>query len=83
MERTQIYLAKSQIKRLKQVAQKKKTTLSELVRDAVEVQYGIERPSPKERGETFLEAARRISGLGEKGPKDLSSRLDKYLYGDI
>lgn len=83
MERTQIYLPKSQIKKLKRLAQRKKTTLSELVRDAVEVRYEVTKAFPRQKKETFFEAAQRISKLGEKGPKDLSSRLDQYLYGDI
>ena len=82
MERTQIYLPKSQIKKLKQLAQKKKTTLSELVRDAVEVQYDVKKPTPwAENEETLLDIAARVNALGEKGPSDLATNLDEYLYG--
>lgn len=81
MERTQIYLPKSQIKKLKELAQKKKTTFSELVRDAVEVQYGPQKPLPQKKEETLPEFAARIQKMGFKGPKDLASNLDDYLYG--
>ncbi len=81
MERTQIYLPKSQIKKLRQLAQKKKTTLSGLVRDAVEVQYSSPKILPQEKEETLLEIAARVNALGEKGPSDLATNLDEYLYG--
>jgi hypothetical protein len=83
MERTQIYLAKSQVKQLKELAQKKKTTLSELVRDAVDVQYEIGQPKifPKQKKETVLDLANELNKIGFKGPKDLASNLDDYLYG--
>lgn len=85
MERTQIYLPKSQIKKLKGLAQKKKTTVSELVRDAVDIQYSVQKPlvQGKRAQETFAQAAERIGKLGERGPKDLSSRVDEYLYGEL
>ena len=84
MERTQIYLPKSQIKRLKELAYKKKTTVSGLVRDAVDVQYAAPLKTVlRKKEETFLEAADRINRLGPPGPKDLASNVDKYLYGDI
>lgn len=83
MERTQIYLPKRQITKLKQLAQKKKTTLSGLVRDAVEVKYGTSTRLVQKKEETLREAAERIGKLGKRGPKDLSSRLDEYLYGNI
>lgn len=81
MERTQIYLAKSQIKKLRQLAQKKRTTLSGLVRDAVEVQYGVKKLINWKKEETLPEFAERIRKMGFKGPKDLASDLDEYLYG--
>ena len=84
MERTQIYLPKTQIKQLKHLAQQRRTTLSDLVRDAVEIQYTVKKPTPwAKKEETLREAAERIGKLGKKGPKDLSSRLDEYLYGNI
>jgi hypothetical protein len=83
MERTQIYFPKTQIKKLKELAYKKKTTVSGLVRDAVDAQYSIVRPNPymHKKEETLVEFAERIRKMGFKGPKDLASNLDDYLYG--
>jgi hypothetical protein len=82
MERTQIYLPKNQIKKLKELAYKKKTTVSGLVRDAVDVQYAPEiKIMPKKKRETLLEFAKRINSIGFKGPKDLATNMDEYLYG--
>lgn len=82
MERTQIYLTKSQIKKLRKTAQKKNATLSSMVREAINVQYGSQiRILPKEKVESFSEFAKRIRRMGFKGPKDLATNLDKYLYG--
>lgn len=83
MERTQIYFPKTQIKKLRALAYKKKATVSELVRDAVDVQYElkIKIPQKQKREETLLEFADRIRKMGFRGPKDLASNLDEYLYG--
>lgn len=82
MERTQIYLPKSQIRKLRELAYKKKTTVSGLVRDAVDVQYAPQaRVTPKKQRETLLEFAKRINSIGPKGPKDLATNMDAYLYG--
>ena len=84
MERTQIYFPKTQIKKLKELAYKKKTTVSELVRDAIDVQYAPQiKVTPRKKEETLLEFANRIAKIGPPGPKDLASRVDEYLYGDI
>jgi hypothetical protein len=83
MERTQIYLPKKQIKQLKEIAYKRKTTVSDLVRDAVDVQYGVVQPIAQKhkKEETLVEFAERIRKMGFKGPKDLATNLDDYLYG--
>lgn len=82
MERTQIYFPKTQIRKLKELAYKKKTTVSGLVRDAVDIQYAAPvRVAPKKRRETLLEFAKRINSIGPKGPKDLATNMDAYLYG--
>ena len=83
MERTQIYLHKNQIKKLKELAYKKKTTVSGLVRDAVDVQYEIGQPKAlrSQRKETVLDLAEALNKISFKGPKDLASNLDDYLYG--
>ncbi|MBI4137985.1 MAG: hypothetical protein HY482_00080 [Candidatus Wildermuthbacteria bacterium] len=82
MERTQIYLTKNQIKKLREAAKKKNTTVSGMVREAVDVQYGsnVHIP-PKQKVESLTEFAKRIRKMGFKGPKDLATNMDEYLYG--
>ncbi|MBI2121340.1 MAG: ribbon-helix-helix protein, CopG family [Candidatus Wildermuthbacteria bacterium] len=84
MKRTQIYLLKDQIKKLKRLAQKKKTTLSELVREAVDVRYasGPIVSAPAKKQETLVQLAGRIRAMGFCGPKDLATDMDEYLYGE-
>lgn len=82
MERTQIYFPKTQIKKLKELAYKKKTTVSGLVRDAVDIQYAPQiKITPKKQHESLLQFAERIRRMGFNGPKDLATNLDEYLYG--
>ncbi|TSC97167.1 MAG: hypothetical protein Greene071421_553 [Parcubacteria group bacterium Greene0714_21] len=82
MERTQIYFPKTQIKKLKELAYKKKTTVSELVRDAIDVQYAPQiKAAPRKKEETLVQLAERIRKMGFKGPRDLAANLDDYLYG--
>lgn len=65
------------------MAQKKKTTLSELVRDAVDIQYAPQqtKPVPVKKQETLVQFTERIRKMGFKGPRDLATNLDDYLYG--
>lgn len=84
MTRTQIYLPKSQRDMLAQEARKRNTTISAVVRMIIQEKLETKKPKktlPKKY--SLLETARRISKLGEKGPKDLASNVDKYLYGGI
>ena len=77
MNRTQIYLTKTQIETLRQIAQKRNTSMSEVVRSLIGEKF---KKVPTKR-EGLLSAARRINKFGLKGPKDLATNLDKYLYG--
>ena len=82
MNRTQIYLPQTQIKKLKELAYKKRTTVSELVRDALDVQYATKVLVPQQKKrETLLEFAKRINSIGPEGPKDLATSMNEYLYG--
>lgn len=82
MNRTQIYLPKSQQVALKKEAQKRGTTVSAVVRDAIEEKL-ITNKAPKKQAkyESLLQAAERINKLGEAGPPDLATNMDEYLYG--
>lgn len=77
VNRTQIYLTKTQIDTLRQVAQKRKVSMSEVIRSLIKEK--VEKAPVKKEG--LLSAARKINKLGIKGPKDLATLLDKYLYG--
>ncbi len=84
MQRTQIYLPKTQIARLKEIARKKDTTTSAVVRIFIQ-----EAMAPKKKirqrktAQTLLQIEKRINAIGEKGPKDLAKNMDTYLYGSI
>lgn len=83
MNRTQIYLPKSQHDTLRKLAQERRETVSETVR--ILLKHQLERVWPLERfhqkRQTFFEVLKEIKRLNESGPKDLAENLDKYLYG--
>ena len=78
MQRTQIYLPKSQLDSLRSMALRRSTTVSHLMRAIVDEKLHA-RPQAKHH-ETLVEAARRINKLGKPGPKDLAINMDYYLY---
>lgn len=79
MNRTQIYLPKKQIEILRKEAQKQRTTTSEVIRRILREK--TERTPTRLQRESLFDAAKRINVKGMKGPRDLASDLDKYLYG--
>lgn len=81
MNRTQIYLPKTQTDALRALAHKRRISLSEAIRTILREKLPGQRPVRVAHSETLLEAAKRISKLGEKGPRDLASKMDHYLYG--
>lgn len=84
VNRTQIYLPKTKIEKIRKIALKRRTTVSAIVRELLDQALEEPRTQHKERTyETLTEAAKRINAHGKKGPKDLASRLDFYLYGKI
>lgn len=81
MLRTQIYLPASQVKALKAVAAKENSSVSELVRGAVEYKLNGTKKKPKESvGKWLQRLAEDAKKRGVKGPKDLATNMDKYLY---
>ena len=66
---------------LRKIAQKKESSVSEIIR--VFIQEKLEEPRiiRKKSSETLLEAARRIGKMGLSAPKDLAKNMDAYLYG--
>ncbi len=82
MNRTQIYLPKSQLEELKKKAISERTTVSEVVRQAIAKALFRQTTGTAEGSlESFLEAAKRINAKNKGGPKDLASKVDEYLYG--
>jgi hypothetical protein len=82
MNRTQIYLPKTQLDALRRTARKERTTVSHVVRRIVADQFEKNpRSAENKRQETLVDFARRIAKIGRKGPRDLASHMDAYLYG--
>lgn len=87
MIRTQVYLPQYQIKFLKDLALTNETTMSEELRKSLDAIRRVKsKPQKKNKvelsaGEYLLEMAKEARKLGFKGPKDLATNIDKYLYG--
>ncbi len=83
MQRTQIYLPRTQLLALKEIARKQDTTTSDVIRLFLSAQLQSKKPKTVRKAETLQQAGKRIGALGIKGPKDLATNMDKYLYGNI
>lgn len=82
MNRTQIYLPKTQLDALRREALRERITVSHVVRRIVADRLGATlRPIGKKKTETLVNFAKRIAKIGRKGPRDLASNADEYLYG--
>lgn len=79
MNRTQIYLPQKQIKLLRKEAQKERTTTSEIIRRILREK--IEKAPALIQRKSLFDAATRINAKGIRGPRDLASNVDTYLYG--
>ena len=81
MQRTQIYLPKTHIETLRKEALKQQSTLSQIIRDLIQVKLDDHAPIPrKNQRANLMPAAKRINAMGTRAPKDLASQLDHYLY---
>lgn len=85
MLRTQIYLPGEQIKLLKRIAYTQEVTLSKVIRDLVreKLLHDKEDQEVGNVGSYLLSLAQKAKKMEIKAPKDLASRLDDYLYGQI
>jgi len=90
MIRTQIYLPENQIAQLKQLAYQEDVSLSEIIRKTIDEKITktkktgkTKKPKTKYKNvrEWFLSMAREAERKKWRGPKDLASNVDKYLYG--
>ena len=79
MIRTQVYLKEEQTRDIKLRAKRENKHEAEVIRELLN--EGMKKSASKTQestGETLL----RLAAIGGKGPADLSSRVDDYLYGE-
>lgn len=63
MTRTQVYLSREDLRLLKTLARQRRTTMSELIRQAVEATYGL--PGPEE----FARVLQQVAGIWANRPE--------------
>lgn len=81
MIRTQIYLPKTLYQEVDLIAKEEKKTKAQVIRES------LEHALKTRKKETIGEALGKLIDAGKKfhlrGPKDLSTNHDKYLYEDL
>ena len=82
MQRTQVYFDSETLDLLREEARKKKATLAGIIREKVEKTIKKKGTAIKEKSaaEILLGIAKLGKKLGVKGPKDLSQRIDEFVY---
>lgn len=82
MQRTQVYFEPEILELLREEARSKKVTLASVIREKVE--KTIKKKKAKKRqmnaAEFLDDIAKLGKKLGVKGPKDLSQRIDEFVY---
>ena len=81
MIRTQIYLPKDLYQEVAFTAEREKKTRAAVIREALEKGL-IKKGFKKNAGSVLLEIAAMAEKLKTKGPSNLSTSIDKYLYED-
>jgi hypothetical protein len=79
MIRTQVYLTEDQARDIKLRAKREKKYEAEVIRDLLS--EGMKKSVGKAQ-ESTGDSLLRLAAIGGKGPADLSSRVDDYLYGE-
>jgi hypothetical protein len=79
MIRTQVYLAEDQARDIKLRAKHENKHEAEVIRELLS--EGMKKSASKAQ-ESTGESLLRLAAIGGKGPADLSSRVDDYLYGE-
>ncbi len=79
MIRSQIYLEQEQIRFLKTVAYEKNVTMSAVIRELINNKLS-KKGNKINSGEWALKLAKNAETLKIKGPKNLSTDSDKYIY---
>ena len=80
--RTQVYFEPEVLEMLREEAKEKRTTLASIIREKVE--KTVKKKKTKRKQMNAAEALMHLAKLGEKlgvnGPKDLSQRIDEFVY---
>lgn len=80
MIRTQVYLPETLYTDIKRRAKAKGETAAQLIREALKRElYEVKPATGQASDKTWKQL---VEELNIRGPKDLSSRIDDYLYGD-
>ena len=79
MIRTQVYLTEDQARDIKLRAKHENKREAEVIRELLS--EGMKKAASKAQ-ESTGESLLRLAAIGGKGPADLSSRVDDYLYGE-
>lgn len=82
MHRTQVYFEPEVLEILREEARRKKATLASVIRAKVVKQIKIKsgRVEKMNAAEALDYIAKLGKRLGVKGPKDLSQRIDEFVY---
>ena len=79
MIRTQVYFTEDQARDIKLWAKRENKREAEVIRELLrDGMKNSTRKAQESTGESLL----RLAAIGGKGPADLSSRVDDYLYGE-
>ena len=84
MTKTLLTVPKRMLGRMKSLAQRRKTTVSRLLREAVEKTYGIDAGLKGEldwKEDPFLKMIGTFGEPIDGGPNDSTLNHDKYIYG--
>lgn len=84
MHRTQVYFEKEVLEALREEARAKKTTLAAVIREKVVKDRPKKTTQESKKPMNAAEAIDHLVKLGKKynikGPKDLSQRIDEFVY---
>ena len=79
MIRTQVYITEEQARDIKLQAKRENKREAEVIRELLS--EGMKKSTPKTQESTGASLLR-LAAIGGKGPADLSSHVDDYLYGE-
>lgn len=79
---TTVYLNPATKRRLKRAAAARRCKEADIIRDAIEAGLQLLQDQQKNSIAGLLELARFAEKTGTKGPRDLSTNLDKYLWDE-